>query len=185
MALVNVIEHGTNGFSVEVGHIDEMAKLIKMLASDRRQLKEMGRKANETIRNRPSIDEYTAWINKIVEEVWHYSARYWPSERPIFPLTGLTNDNYYKQLQFIMDHPEGLSNTMKSYMPMLQGFYLYEDSNVVNNLLKEKAYFEKSYYNVVEDRNNLKLAYHRILNKKPVRIYIAFKRILHSLLLLR
>jgi hypothetical protein len=79
----DVVQPGVNGFLVPVGHVAEMARIIKSLACDRQQLVNLGRAAHTTVIERFGYDQYAQWFLELVDQVWQQPPRPWPAGRPL------------------------------------------------------------------------------------------------------
>ncbi|MCB0197739.1 MAG: glycosyltransferase family 4 protein, partial [Anaerolineae bacterium] len=103
----NVIQFGINGFTVPVGDIVEMTRLIKLLEEDRSLLAKMGQNAHTTVLESYSYEQYVPWFLTLINEVWQQPPRYWPEGRPLHRYSTLKE-------QVIALSGEELSNLISS-----------------------------------------------------------------------
>jgi glycosyltransferase involved in cell wall biosynthesis len=82
---VGAITPGINGYLVEVGDLDGMAKIIQRLAADRLHLANLGQHAYQTARSVFSVDAYVDWFLSLTERIAAQPARSWPSGKPVLP----------------------------------------------------------------------------------------------------
>ncbi len=80
-----VIRQGVNGFSVPVGDMIKMARIIKQLDIDRARLARLGAAAHTDVQNHFSYPEYLRWFLATVDDVWAQPPRTWPAGRPLLP----------------------------------------------------------------------------------------------------
>jgi glycosyltransferase involved in cell wall biosynthesis len=79
-----VIDHGDNGFTVPVGNVEEMARVIQGLDKDRSLLQRVGVSAHAKLCD-SEYSAYLSWFDGVVKEVWADRPRAWPARRPLFP----------------------------------------------------------------------------------------------------
>src|SRR6266511_896484 len=78
------IKSQDNGFVVEIGDIEGIAKVVKMLDSNRSFLAKMGRQAHKTLQEHYSYDNYVSWFLRLSKEIWQQPSRSWPADRSIY-----------------------------------------------------------------------------------------------------
>ncbi len=76
-----VIAQGKNGFTFPVGDIRGMEEKIVCLDQQRIRLEQLGRNANQTIRNFYSYEDYVPWFSDILDEVWQQRPRPWQEQQ--------------------------------------------------------------------------------------------------------
>jgi glycosyltransferase involved in cell wall biosynthesis len=81
-----LVEPGRTGYRVPVGHLEEMADCLSLLAGDRTKLAAMGRAARERAENYAQ-ESYNQWFFGILDEVWDEAPRKWPKGRRLVPLS--------------------------------------------------------------------------------------------------
>ena len=77
------IRAGDNGFLAPVGHIGEMAQVIKSLDQDRQRLASLGAAAHATVLENFAYDAYVPWFLDLVKQAWQQPSRPWPAGRPL------------------------------------------------------------------------------------------------------
>ena len=78
-----VIQPGCNGYLADVGDLEEMARVIMMLATERSTVERVGKRAYETVRDKYSLPAYADWFEEQLEVIWKKPARPWPRLRPV------------------------------------------------------------------------------------------------------
>ncbi len=78
------IEHGNNGYLVDVGNISEMALLIKFLDLHRDVMANMGQRSYETLLKNNTYEMYMNWFFEFCQSAWEEPVRSWPSNRSIY-----------------------------------------------------------------------------------------------------
>jgi glycosyltransferase involved in cell wall biosynthesis len=73
-----------NGFVVEIGDIEGMATIVKMLDSNRRLLAKIGSQAHKTLQEHHTYDIYVSWFLGLSQEIWQQPSRAWPADRSIY-----------------------------------------------------------------------------------------------------
>lgn len=80
---VAIIQEGINGFTVPIGDVEAMSRIIKNLDADRNNLRRIGENAYLTVKKTFSFEDYIPWFQELEELAWSKAPARWPSELSI------------------------------------------------------------------------------------------------------
>ncbi len=80
----NFIEHGKTGYLTEIGDIQGMTSILKMLDLNRNLLATIGYQAYGLMRENNSYEEYVKWFLDVCLDIWQSPGKPWPNDRSIY-----------------------------------------------------------------------------------------------------
>jgi Glycosyl transferases group 1 len=83
-----MLRDGENGFTVPVGDIEGMTRVLAGLSRDRGALPLLGARAHEAVASTCPLTAYSDWFASLVEEAWALPSRRWPNRLPLIPPPG-------------------------------------------------------------------------------------------------